>query len=243
VKAFKPDVIDYLGDTDDQACYSRYTEGRPMEFLQAHKDGTGETILPLSQKEAQGAKEFYQQTRKLRPNAEIFSALGNHDIRVFDYFEKKLPEYLEAVTPNSLWGLDNLGIDYIYYSEPPKHRYGDIHVHHGNAISQNSAESVRKDMDNFGVSIVRGHSHRAGSFYKTYELRNETIRGFEIGHMCDEKSSGMNYTNSHNWQKGFAVAHIESGVSWTKDGYYPHIQFIEITPDYTCRVDGKTFSA
>jgi len=27
MKWFKPDVVDYLGDTDDQACYSKYTEG------------------------------------------------------------------------------------------------------------------------------------------------------------------------------------------------------------------------
>ena len=37
MKWFKPDVVDYLGDTDDQACYSKYTEGRSAEFLQLHK--------------------------------------------------------------------------------------------------------------------------------------------------------------------------------------------------------------
>ena len=42
---FQPDVVDYLGDTDDQACYSRFTEGRSAEFLQAHKDGTGDTMV------------------------------------------------------------------------------------------------------------------------------------------------------------------------------------------------------
>ncbi len=37
MKWFKPDVVDYLGDTDDQACYSKYTEGRSAEFLNLHK--------------------------------------------------------------------------------------------------------------------------------------------------------------------------------------------------------------
>jgi hypothetical protein len=174
----------------------------------------------------------------------MFSALGNHDIRVFEYMDKKLPEWAADITPNSLWGLDDIGCEYIYYSDLPKHRFGDIHVHHGNAISQNAGESVRKDVDNHGVSIIRGHSHRSGSYAKTYELRNggvgETVRGWEIGHMCDEKSSGMSYTNNHNWMKGFAIAHIESGAS-TPDGYYPHVQFIEITTDYTCVVDGRLF--
>src|SRR6478735_7256775 len=93
MKWFKPDVVDILGDTDDQDCYSRFTEGRPAEFLQAQKD-------------AEGAKEFYVQTRKTaKKDADIFSALGNHDIRVFDYFEKKLPDYINDITPNALWGL------------------------------------------------------------------------------------------------------------------------------------------
>jgi hypothetical protein len=53
--------------------------------------------------------------------------------------------------------------------------------------------------------------------------------------MCDEKSSGMNYTQNHNWQKGFAIAHIENGE-------HPHVQIVEISPNYTCFVDGKLFS-
>jgi hypothetical protein len=243
MKAFKPDVVDILGDTDDQACYSRFTEGRSAEFINAHKVGEGATILPLMQQEAQGAREFYDQCRKTaKRGAQLFTALGNHDVRVFDYVDKKLPDYVEHVTPEALWGLDSGGWEYIHYGDLPKHRYGDIHVHHGVAISQNAGESVRKDVDNFGVSIVRGHSHRAGSYYKTFELRGETLRGWEIGHMADEKSDGMGYTNMHNWQKGFMVGWIESGAN-TSDGYYPHLQFVEITKDYSCYVDGKRFSA
>ena len=44
MKAYKPDVVDILGDTDDQACYSRFTEGRSAEFVNSHKIGEGETI-------------------------------------------------------------------------------------------------------------------------------------------------------------------------------------------------------
>lgn len=236
MKSFKPDVVDYLGDTDDQACYSRFTEGRPTEFAAMIKAETPELIMPLMQKEAAGAKEFYAQTRKILPNAQLFSALGNHDVRIFDYMEKKLPEMIEQATPNNLWGLDDFGYDYIYYGDLPRKRFGDIHVHHGNAVSQNAGESVRKDIESWGVSLVRGHSHRAGTFYKTYELRNETLRGWEIGHMADVKSDGMGYTNVKNWQQGFAVAFIENGER-------PHIQFIEISPDYTCFVNGKKYSA
>jgi hypothetical protein len=129
-----------------------------------------------------------------------------------------------------------LGYEYIYYNELPKRRFGDIHVHHGLSIADTGA--VRKDMNDLQISLIRGHSHRIASHLQTYELRNngvgETIRGYEIGHMCDEKGPGMKYMQHHDWQKGFAIAHIVND--------YPHIQMIHIAPDYSCVVDGKVFT-
>jgi len=238
MKWWKPDVVDILGDTDDQACYSKYTEGRSAEFLKMHKAENGEAIIPLMEHEAKDAREFYKMNRDVAgKKAELFTALGNHDVRIFNYVDAKLPDYIKLVTPESLWGLDSYGYDYIYYNELPKKRYGDIHVHHGLSVADTGA--VRKDMNDLQVSLIRGHSHRIASHFQTYELRNdgkgETIRGYEIGHMCDEKSEGMKYTQHHDWQKGFAIAHIENGE-------WPHVQIIEISPDYTCVVDGKVFS-
>jgi hypothetical protein len=171
----------------------------------------------------------------MRPDAEIFSALGNHDIRVWNYADKYMKEILSDITPEALWGLDNLGIDYIYYDDIPRHRYGDIYVHHGISALAGAGDSVKTDVNNLGVSLIRGHSHRMGTYYKTYELRNETLRGYEIGHMCKVDSDGFKYSQIHNWQQGFAVA-LVSGDS-------VHVQPVEILPDYTCWVAGKKFSA
>lgn len=243
MKEWKPDVVDYLGDISDQDCYSRFSDGRTNEFLASIKNVEVTGTLPIVVEQEVAAREFYAKTRKMLPNAEIFSALGNHDIRVFDYADKKMPALLEHITPDALWDFKNLGIDYIFYGDMPKRRYGDIHGHHGVAISKYSGQSVQADIETFGVSIIRGHSHRLGSFYKTYELRNETLRGFEIGHNTDVNSVGMSYTNARNWQPGFALGYIESGSSVTKDGYWPHIQLVHVSPDYTCIIDGKKFSA
>jgi hypothetical protein len=209
MKWFKPDVVDYLGDTDDQACYSKYTEGRSAEFMQLHKDDSRDLIVPMMRHEAKGARDFYAKTREMLPDAQLFSALGNHDIRIFDYIDKKLPDYANEVTPEALWSLDSLGYEYIYYDELPKRRFGDIHVHHGLSIA--ATGSARKDMEDMQVSLIRGHSHRIAS----------------------EKGPGMKYTQHHDWQKGFAVAHIVND--------YPHIQMIHVAPDYSCVVDGKFF--
>lgn len=230
MKWYKPHVVDYLGDIDDQSCVSRWNAGAPDEILGA--------IATYSHQ----VKEFYQKTRDLCPDSQLFNALGNHDIRIWDYIDKKSPALrgdsykTGLITPETLWGLDSLGFEYIHYNDKPKHRFGDVFVHHGIAISQHAGQSVQKDIDTFGVSLIRGHSHRMGSFFKTYDLRDETLRGYEIGHMTDINSEGMAYTNSHNWQPGFAIATVENGN-------HPHVQLIHISSDFTCYVNGRKFKA
>lgn len=235
MKWMKPDVVDYLGDTSDQFCFSRFEEGKTKEFMKSlPPDVVAADMLKFVQHEEKDTAEFYAKTRKMLPNAEIFSALGNHDIRVFDYADKHMPEILNQITPESLWGLDNLGIDYIYYNDLPRLRYGGLYAHHGISASAESGASVKSDMGSLGVSLIRGHSHRMAAYYKTYELRNEVLRGYEIGHLCQVDSDGFLYSQVHNWQQGFAVGLVS--------GENAHIQLVEITPDYECWVAGKKFT-
>lgn len=241
---YKPHVIDYLGDTSDQFCFSNFEVGRTKEFLNKIPEDYEEKKLSLGEQQARlmdfvkieekQTAEFYEITRKKRKNSEIFSALGNHDIRVWNYADKYMKEVFDEITPENLWGLDNLGIDYIYYEDLPKLRYGGIYAHHGIAAAAEAGASVKNDIDKLGVSLIRGHSHRMGSYYKTYELRNETLRGYEIGHMCKVDSDGFKYSQVHNWQQGFAVGLISEGQA--------HIQLVEIMPDYSCMVSGKRFA-
>jgi len=235
MKSFKPDVIDYVGDTSDQVCFSRWTDKTPDDFLSMIERDENQPLMPFVAEQERPVREFYEQTRKMRPNAEIFSALGNHDVRVWQYMSKKAPEILSEVTPEAMWGLESLGIEWIHYDDRPKHRYGDIYVHHGMSVSKHAGESVRNDVQEFGVSLVRGHSHRAGTFYKTYPLRNETLRGYEIGHMSDINCWGTAYQNVHNWQHAFMIGHIVND--------WPHLQIIHVNHDYECVVDGKVYRA
>lgn len=240
---YKPHVIDYLGDTSDQYCFSNFEVGRTKEFLNTIPVGPEGEQLPLDpdrlmnfvKAEEKPVADFYALTREKRKKSEIFSALGNHDIRVWNYADKYMQEVFAEITPESLWGLDNLGIDYIYYEDKPRLRYGGLYAHHGIAANAEAGASVKNDIEKLGVSLIRGHSHRMGTWYKTYQLRNETLRGYEIGHLCDVDSDGFKYTQIHNWQQGFAVGLIS--------GDDVHIQMVEINRNYECWVAGKKFSA
>lgn len=239
IKWFKPDQIDILGDTSDQACYSRYNDGSTDEFFNSIKKRPEESPMPFVEENERGAREFFELHRKMFPNADIFTALGNHDIRVFDYMDKKAPAWIHEVTPERLWGLDSLGISYIHYNDNPVKRWGDVYAHHGLSALKGGGDSVRSDMDALGVSLIRGHSHRAATIYKTYELRQERQIGMEIGHMADVKHPLMGYTNSKNWQLAFVVGHLVDNV--------PYFNLIDVheAPDGTvsCFVEGKFFSA
>jgi len=238
MKWFKPDMVDYLGDVSDQVCFAKFSEGKTDEFLNQMAKNKPEDLFPYVQEQERPVAEFYEQTRKMLPRAQLFSALGNHDVRVFEYIDKKLPSIKDQVTANALWRLDDLGYDYIYYGDLPKLRFGNVYGHHGISAKTGSGLSVKSDMENLDISLIRGHSHRCAAVYKTYELTNRTLVGYEIGHMSDLKSTGMSYTNIRDWQQAFMIGHIIDNV--------PHLQIISIIEDEhgkSCVVDGKYFSA
>jgi hypothetical protein len=268
MKWWKPDAIDFVGDIDDQLEYSRFSDGTTDEFFTQLKlsekehekavvayekevakraatlgdEDMPENLtppvrpdldpLPLIKKNADGAKSFYDKVRKQHKDADMHLSMGNHDIRIFKYIDSKAPDLADKVTPNMLWGVDDLGITYRYYHEKPYLRFANTYVHHGVTTSQ-TGPTVLKDIQDYGVSLVRGHSHRAMLAYKTYPMTDTVLHGLETGHMCDPQAYGLQYASNPDWDLGFGLAHIHDGnIS---------LQFVRISPDYTCVVDGRLF--
>lgn len=226
-KWFNPDVVDLLGDIDDACPVSRYADGKPPEVIEASV-----TYAPLVQ-------EFFRKNRENCTGSQIHFATGNHEQRYDDYIDRKAVALKGLITPELLWKTDTHGIELSYYNNPPVHRFGDIYVHHGPYALKGSGNSVQKVMDEYGVSCVVGHSHRQAMIFKTYKLRNEIRRGIELGHLTDVYSSGMGYDSLHDWQPGFAVAHIENSET-------PHFQLVSIyesSHGFSCYVDGHRFDS
>lgn len=243
MKAYKPDEVLLPGDIVDFPEYGRWADGGTQEFLNnlpAGPDLTEDGALSKVFDNAKDGREFYQKVRETCPDARIRVALGNHDIRIWNYFDKKMPGLLEHITPESLWRFNTLGIEHIMYEDRPMHLWGGIHMHHGVSISKHAGESVRNDIDNFGVSLIRGHSHRAAYYHKTYNLRNEVVQGWEMGCMMDKDSSGASYDNVHNWQLAMGSGIVESGVAGTVDGNRAHIEVHPLN-DYSVMVGGKIY--
>jgi len=243
MKSWKPDAIDIVGDIDDQLEYSSFSDGTTDEFFSLLKKGKqdeGESDdmfrrrlspLPFVASNAAGARKFYTDIRKSHPNCDIHASLGNHDIRVFKYIDKKFPDYVEFLTPNMLWGLDDLGITWRDYDLPPFERFGGVFVHHG-ATTTTAGLAVKSDIDNYNISLARGHDHRGGVVYKSYPMTGTTLVGLGTGHLCDPSAYGLSYTINPSWEQGFGIGHVVDG--------FAALQFIPIR-DYVCVVDGRVF--
>jgi hypothetical protein len=222
MKWWKPDAVDLLGDIDDADSTSRWAADSPLEFT-----------IPVGDGGVDGTKKFLEDIHAIVPKADKHFYDGNHGwTRHGDYIAKKAPAFADIITPESLYEYKKYGFKWHYYHEPPIKRFGDVYAHHGEAISKHAGESVKADILNWGVSLVRGHSHRMGMYNLTYDLTGQELRGYEIGHLCD--TTKMDYSITKNWQPGFAMAYVVNGT--------PHIELIRIH-DYTCVVDGKVFKA
>lgn len=266
MKKWKPDVIDFVGDIDDQLEYSSFSDGTTDEAFnelkakekQYLKDQTTydrlllkrmsskdpesielppEPVEPdlspikIIKANADAARSFYTQVAKDHPNAEKHSSLGNHDIRIFKYLDKKAPDYLEQVTPNLLWGLDDLGISWTHYELPPLERHAGIHVHHG-ATTSATGLAVRADIEAYNISLVRGHDHRGGVVYKSYPMTGASLAGMGTGHLCDPNAYGLKYTINPAWEQGFGIAYVVDGKA--------HLNFIPMR-NYVVCLEGKVF--
>jgi hypothetical protein len=224
LKGFKPHMIDLVGDLDDSDSTSRWAVG-PEKMISVDEAG------------AKATREFLETIRGIAPKGDIHLFDGNHGWTRHDKFIKdNAPQFAGQITPDTLYKHSDYGVEFHYYGDLPYNRFNDMYVHHGVAVSKHSGESVKADIDSWGVSLIRGHSHRLGDYFKTYEITGQRLEGYEIGHMM--KVEKADYSNQRNWQQGFLYGYISGGQ-----------HFLELVPiketdeGYTCFVGGKKYTA
>jgi len=232
IKWWKPDAIDIAGDQDDACGTSRWADGSVEEVNSRVFE---DSIL---------LKKFSADVREAAPKADLHWHDGNHGWTRHDSYIKTKAKALDGlITPDTIYDLNKNGWSWHPYQGPPVQRFGEMHVHHGLAISKHGGQSVKQDVEDWNVSLIRGHSHRQASYRKSVVFSDDSLtitqdlEGYEIGHLMDV--SKAKYSPTHNWQPGFAIAHVENGKK-------PHVQLvpIHITENgYTCYVDGRRFSA
>jgi hypothetical protein len=223
LRYLKPQAVDLLGDIDDADSTSRWAEGTSREGFSLDDAGITDS------------RKFLADIHAIVPRADKHFHDGNHGwFRHKKWLDKNRPDSLESkmFTPDVLYEYTKSGFEWHEYDKPPVKRYGDFYAHHGESISKHSGESVRNDCLNFGVSLIRGHSHRLGRWGQAYPVDGRVVRGFEGGHLCDPTK--MEYDISPNWEPGFLFGIV-------------HNDEVLMTPieirNYTCAVGGRVFEA
>lgn len=223
LRYLKPQAVDLLGDIDDADGTSRWVEGTSREGFSLDDSGIKES------------RKYLEDIHAVVPRADKHFHDGNHGwYRHKKWLDKNMPQSLidDMYNPDVLYEYKKSRFQWHEYDKPPVKRFGDIYAHHGESISKHSGESVRNDCLNFGVSLVRGHSHRLGRWGQAYPVDGRVIRGFEGGHLCDPTQ--MSYDISPNWEPGFLFGMV-------------HGEDVLITPveirNYTAVIGTKVFTA
>lgn len=130
---------------------------------------------------------------------------GNHEDRLRRFVWNHAPQFagLDVASFPRLFHLADYGFDWIDYGD--FYTIGKLLVTHGDLVRQDSGATARAHFAKFGRSLLIGHTHRMGAYYKT--RLGKPYVAYENGCLCSLKPE---WTKHPDWQQGFSVVHHET---------------------------------
>lgn len=161
------------------------------------------------------------QIRQNFPNIPIKFLPGNHDMRPIKWINANALPLQNILTLSQWLGLDDekLGFEIIDGGRVELAN-GKLIVKHGTSVSQIAGQSVKREIDKAGVSIIMGHVHRRALIEVT--KANEILTGVELGCLCNLRPDYGNPEDVVNWQQGFIIV-------TEYDDDEPAIEMVKIT--------------
>lgn len=195
IKAYKPDDVVSVGDEMDMQTISRWSMGTPLEYEKSIGRDRDETVRVLEQLQVK------HMTR------------SNHTDRLYNTIMKRAPGLMGApeFELENFLRLKDLGIT--YHKDPwevaPKWLL--LHGDEG-STNQTGGQTALGLAKKTGMSVVCGHTHRAGLIHYTESFRgtpSRTIWGMEVGNMMNMKQASYLKGGIGNWQQAFGILYIE----------------------------------
>jgi len=169
------------------------------------------------QDELDETKAFLQLLRSNHPKTKIDYVIGNHEDRIQRFLLDKAPDLcsLECLALDELLSLKELCIKFV--DSKAKLALGELEVTHGTIVRKASSSSAKAHYEKYGGSVLIGHVHRLGTFYRTN--RWGTHVAIENGYLGRDD---FEYVDRPDWQHGF------TSVEYFTDGPFTirqhHIQ-------------------
>lgn len=125
---------------------------------------------------------------------------GNHDVRPQKWIDSNALPLQGYFTLEEWLGIQDLGWE---LHDTFELAGGDLLIKHGTSVSQHAGQSVKKEVDRAGVSVIMGHCHRMGWIEIT--KYGYSLVGCELGCLANLRPDYANPEDVVNWQHGFAV--------------------------------------
>jgi hypothetical protein len=200
IRDFQPDMLVNVGDDIDSPEVSHWNKGAAGEYagtLQASLDTLKDTHGLF--RDALGDKPYHV-------------SRSNHGDRVRKYVSQYAPALkgLRSLDENELFGYRELGIEYHRQPFPVAPGWYCAHGDEG-TLSSIGGRTAALLAQKWGVSVVCGHTHRAGIISKTYSVNSQItaeITGMEVGHLMDMGQAGYLPAGSADWQQAFGLLYV-----------------------------------
>lgn len=222
---FKPDVLVNVGDDLDAPEVSQWHRGAAGEYagtLQASFDGIADVHRRF--REAIGDRP-YRLSR------------SNHGDRLRQYVAKYAPALsgLRSLDLAELAGYNAAGIEYHDVPFRIAPYWVACHGDEG-SLSQIAGRTASLLSQKWGVSVVCGHTHRAGLVPSSTGFGgsvDNTVWGFEVGNLMDLKQARWLPGGHANWQTAFGILRVNG------DRVSPEL--VPIHADGSFVVDGQWY--
>jgi hypothetical protein len=219
IKAFKPTDVVSVGDEMDMQTISRWSQGTPLEYERSIGKDRDETVRVLEQ------LKVTHMTR------------SNHTDRLYNSIMKRLPGLLGApeFELTNFLRLDDLGINYHFEPWQVAPQWLLLHGDEG-STSQTGGQTALGLAKKSGLSVVCGHTHRAGLLHHSQAYGGrpvKTVWGMEVGNLMDMRKASYLKAGISNWQQAFGILYI--------DGNKVTPQLIPIHKDGTFIVANKVW--
>src|SRR5947209_81369 len=184
-------------------------------------------------REIEIGRSILRSFRRSLPRARITCIEGNHEFRLRKYLIQNARELygLRGVSVPDIFDLKRLKIEYVPCHELATKftdnfiRAGELYVGHCDKVSKNAAYAAKLLVEEKGVSLLQGHTHRFGAHART-TVDGRVLLGIENFSMCSRRQS---YVSHPNWQLGFSVVYVQPNngrFQWFPILIDPHYRFV-----------------
>src|SRR3989454_2463867 len=192
------------------------------------------------QREIEIGRSILRSFRRSLPKARITWVEGNHEFRLRKYLIQNARELygLPGLSVADLFDLKQLRIEYVACDELASKftdnfvRVGSLYVGHWDKVSKHGAYAAKVLVEEKGVSLLQGHTHRFGA-HARITVDGRVLLGIENFSMCSRRQS---YVSRPNWQLGFSVVYFHpnnGSFQWFPILIDPHYRFVWRKREYS----------